>query len=468
MTTTEDWYKNEPYFQLQYPTSLSKVSWYTKGGFKDEYGIEHKSGHEYIIPYWECLNEVEHEHQNTPESYTARYDEMVNGIRRVADPNHKITFVGLALAYHSTEKLAFASYFLNKSNHQPGIPLDFISYHFYARSTNRTDPSAYESFFAQADTFFTKVAGMEEIRKALSPETRTTIDEIGVILPDDNDAHAPMFPPIYWNAAGAMYAYIYGKLSLQGIDVLGESQLVGNPALPHLGLEPQFPSVALLNWTTGYGTARYWVLHMLIHHFQPGDEIVQTDVSFGGAGRNPFCGSIINLEALALECTTPGAVISKIDFASYGTPSGECLHYDVGSCNAANSTAIVEKYCVGKSSCTVPATTPVFGDPCRFTVKHLVVQAECSKGGGMQRNDTGGLYAQGFVDGKTRSRKLLLVNKGNAKVTVGVSGAKGGSFVFVDETTTGQTDEVVESIDSDNIELLPFATGVVYYSSDAR
>ena len=28
-------------------------------------------------------------------------------------------------------------------------------------------------------------------------------------------------------AAGAMYAYIFGHLSLQGIDVLGESQLTG-------------------------------------------------------------------------------------------------------------------------------------------------------------------------------------------------------------------------------------------------
>ncbi|XP_065832516.1 uncharacterized protein [Oscarella lobularis] len=439
------------------------VSWYTKGGFKDEYGTEHQSGHEYTIPYWECLNEVEGEHRNTPESYTARYDEMVTGIRKMADPDHKITFVGLALAGRRTN---FVSYFLNKSNHQPGIPLDFISYHFYAGSSNRTDPNAYEGFFTEADGFFTQVAGIEEIRKSLSPETRTTIDEIGVILPGDNSPNAPMFPPIYWNAAGSMYAYIFGKLSLQGIDVLGESQLVGYPALPKLNLEPQFPSVALLDWTTGRGTARYWVLHMLIHNFQMGDKLVETNVSTSTVtGNNPFCGSILNLDTLQLECTTPGAVISKIDFASYGTPSGSCLHYDVGSCNAANSTAIVEKYCVGKSSCTVPATTPIFGDPCFGTVKHLVVQAECSKGGGIEPNGTTGVYAQGFIDAKTQGKKLLLVNKGNANMTVTVPGAKGGSLVYVDETTIGQTDEVSKTIDADEIELLPFASGVVKFST---
>jgi hypothetical protein len=49
------------------------------------------------------------------------------------------------------------------------------------------------------DDFFTVVSRVEEIRKALSPGTRTTIDEIGVILPDDNDAAAPAFPLIYWS-----------------------------------------------------------------------------------------------------------------------------------------------------------------------------------------------------------------------------------------------------------------------------
>ena len=436
------------------------MSWYTRGGFTDEYGIEHHSGHYYNISYWECLNEVTGEHQNTPESYTARYDEMVSGIRKIADPEHKIKFVGLALG--GGNKSAFIPYFLNKSNHLPDMPLDFISYHYYAGCDNRTDPNSYHVFFSRADGFFDVVEEVEVLRKALSPETRTTIDEIGVILPNDNDPNSPMFPSIYWNAAGSMYAYIFGKLSLQGIDVLGQSQLVGNPALPDLGLGAQFPSVALLNWTTGYGTARYWVLHMLTHYFQPGDDIVETSTSPNAA--NPFCGIVLNLDNLTLECTTPGAVVSKVDFASYGTPSGVCLQYEKGSCDDGNSTAIVERYCLGKRSCTVPATTPIFGDPCEFTEKHLFVQAECSEGGGVQLGSDGGIYAQGFIDAKTRKKKVLLANKGNVKVTVTVPGSSGGIFVYVDETTTGQIEEVSRTLDqSDDIDLLPFAAGTVLF-----
>jgi hypothetical protein len=39
---------------------------------------------------------------------------------------------------------------------------------------------------------------------------------------------------------------------------------------------------------------------------------------------------------------------------------------------------IVEKYCLGRNNCTIPVTTPVFGDPCYGTVKHLSVQATCT------------------------------------------------------------------------------------------
>ena len=102
-----------------------------------------------------------------------------------------------------------------------------ISYHFYATSRSRTEPQDYEAFFPQLDTFTDEIKQIEEIRKSLSPETRTTIDELGIILPDDNTVGAPQFPLIYWNAGAAYYAYAWAKISRQGIDVVGHSQLVG-------------------------------------------------------------------------------------------------------------------------------------------------------------------------------------------------------------------------------------------------
>lgn len=43
-----------------------------------------------------------------------------------------------------------------------------------------------------------------------------------------------------------------------------------------------------------------------------------------------------------LRCP-PGRKISKILFASYGNPSGNCDNYAIGSCDSSNSRAIVEK-----------------------------------------------------------------------------------------------------------------------------
>ena len=152
------------------------VSWYINGGFTDELGMRHESGHHFKIAYWEVLNEPDFEHNTTPEQYTARYDAIVSAIRKVAPG---IKFVGLALALPSTNPRMF-EYFLNPKNHQPGIPLDMISYHFYATPAADQDVESWQyTFFDQADRFLTTTQYIEEIRNRLSPSTQTTVNEIG-------------------------------------------------------------------------------------------------------------------------------------------------------------------------------------------------------------------------------------------------------------------------------------------------
>ncbi|KAH9757093.1 Beta-galactosidase 16 [Citrus sinensis] len=74
-----------------------------------------------------------------------------------------------------------------------------------------------------------------------------------------------------------------------------------------------------------------------------------------------------------------GRKISKILFASYGNPNGNCENYAIGSCHSSNSRAIVEKACLGKRSCTVPVWTEKFyGDPCPGIPKALLVDAQCT------------------------------------------------------------------------------------------
>ncbi|KAF3456617.1 hypothetical protein FNV43_RR01271 [Rhamnella rubrinervis] len=73
-----------------------------------------------------------------------------------------------------------------------------------------------------------------------------------------------------------------------------------------------------------------------------------------------------------------GYVISSIEFASYGTPQGGCQKFSRGNCHAANSLPVVSEACLGRNSCSIKISNPVFGgDPCRHIVKTLAVEARC-------------------------------------------------------------------------------------------
>ncbi|MHB8655770.1 MAG: GH39 family glycosyl hydrolase [Terriglobia bacterium] len=286
------------------------VSWYTQGGFTDEFGQRHESGYHYKIDYWEALNEVDFEHKMTPEFYTALYDAIVTAIHKV-DP--RIKFVGMALAAPGKEP-DFFEYFLNPKNHQPGVPLDMISYHFYANPTpdQKTEDWQY-TFFDQADGFLNVVRYVESIRKRLSPGTQTDLDELGAILPNDNSVPRGAIPKSYWNLCGAMYAYLYVQTARLGIDVVGESQLVGYPT--------QFPSVSMLDWNTGKPNPRYWVLKLIHDNFGPGDKLVESHVSTPSvevqgfitrAGKRKIL--LINKRQQPVELSLPSATGARMEY----------------------------------------------------------------------------------------------------------------------------------------------------------
>ena len=60
------------------------AAWYTQGGFTDELGKFHASGHHYDIRYWEVFNEVDGEHDTTPQQYVERYDAITQAVLKVA------------------------------------------------------------------------------------------------------------------------------------------------------------------------------------------------------------------------------------------------------------------------------------------------------------------------------------------------------------------------------------------------
>jgi hypothetical protein len=126
------------------------LSWYTQGGFTDENGKRHESAHHYKVAYWEVLNEIDLEHQWTPEAYTKFYDAVTQVMRKV-DPEIKFMAVASASPRNHGEMY---EYFLNPANHAPGVPLDFLSYHFYAIPAENEPLSAMQyTFFDQAEGF---------------------------------------------------------------------------------------------------------------------------------------------------------------------------------------------------------------------------------------------------------------------------------------------------------------------------
>jgi hypothetical protein len=244
------------------------VSWYTQGGFTDELGHRHTSNHHYKFQYWEVLNEINGEHRMSAPFYTALYDRITAAVRAV-QPG--IKFVGMG--YGGTDP-RFFDYFFDPRHHQPGTPMDMISYHFYAvPGPNEPGAAQQYSFFDQADHFLDVVSYIQESRQRLAPHTATDVDEIGCISADDLRQGEPghvtrPIPASYWNLCGATYAYVFAGLARRGVEVAGESQLVGYPT--------QFPSVSLLDWNTGKPNARYWVLKLLHTYFGPGDKLVET------------------------------------------------------------------------------------------------------------------------------------------------------------------------------------------------
>lgn len=294
------------------------VGWYTVGGFVDEYGQPHHSGHHYDLPYWEVLNETEH--GLSAELYTELYDAIVTEIRKVSP---RTRFVGLALA--QPEDPNFVRYFLDPANHRPGVPIDMISYHFYVNVPPSETPATWGADgFPQADGFLANVDQIEAVRLELAPHVRTTIDEVGTIASAAATQPNPApLPDAYWNYSGAIYAYLLANLAFKGIDVVGESQLVGYPS--------QFPSVSMVDWTTGLPNARYRVLQLMLEQLRPGCGLVPippsavpaTIFALGVTGRGRRALLVVNKNNDDAVLPLPGAqraIARVVDQTSGGGP----------------------------------------------------------------------------------------------------------------------------------------------------
>ncbi|CAH2064258.1 unnamed protein product [Thlaspi arvense] len=74
-----------------------------------------------------------------------------------------------------------------------------------------------------------------------------------------------------------------------------------------------------------------------------------------------------------------GYVITKIDFADYGNPTGKCQEFRHCNCGAPATLRLVKKNCLGKNTCALFATDKMFGPSHCKGVPKLAVEATCTK-----------------------------------------------------------------------------------------
>lgn len=173
----------------------------------------------------------------------------------------------------------------------------------------------------------------------------------------------------------------------------------------------------------------FFVFAVACEDFPVSDELLmdQSRETYGGIPGS--CVSVRENKNAKLSCPN-GQVIGSIEFASYGTPKGNCSKgFYIRNCHASNSQNKVESQCLQKKSCIVKANNETFGDPCSGNGKRLSVVYTCSGGGngngdGEDNGSSGGYEGSGkkhpvdnnVLDDCEDDEKNLLKDQGFTKI----------------------------------------------------
>jgi len=114
-----------------------------------------------------------------------------------------------------------------------------------------------------------------------------------------------------------------------------------------------------------------------------------------------ICGTASENQIATLTCPS-GNVITAIDFASYGTPSGSCVNGFTKNihCDATTSVSVVSSACLNRAACLVLSNNGAFGDPCGGTKKHLYIKATCGSPRPSAAPSSLGRLLQSPIDGE--------------------------------------------------------------------
>lgn len=287
------------------------VGWYNAGGFTDDLGVFHASGHEHWVPTWEVWNEPKSGAEipgpvpdrraapwMTAERFARLYDQSVEAMRAV-DPT--IQTGGPALgSYPDNDYLR--TFVANEH-----APLDFFSFHFYA-ATDPQEPDAQVLGAVTGDRFLQRVIANRQMLDQLRPGQHIPIwiDEVGF----NEIAHAP------FDLRGAepiSYAFVadtFINAEQQGVAMLDQFHILGNAQLGLLDINSLQPY------------RQYWFYRLLAQLFPPG--LTLYPVSVSGSG-----GALIALAALTPDRQSLRILVANLQVAHAADVNGSGVPHTV-------------------------------------------------------------------------------------------------------------------------------------------
>jgi len=232
------------------------VSWYNKGGFTDDKGQFHASGHTNWVHEWEIWNEPNSGFEipapvaDRPATWMsaqrfARLFDVANWAMRKVDPT--IATGGPTIS--SYPDIPYLRDFITSVQ----SPLDFLTFHYYAVG-KASDTDA--ALFAAADgpRLYDRLVAANQIIASVKPGLPIWIDEVGVNEASYGTVDGRGTSPLSY----AFFTQVFVMAQNEGIALLGQFPLVGTV---------QF---GLLDSTTLKSYRTLWFMQRLAGLFPPG------------------------------------------------------------------------------------------------------------------------------------------------------------------------------------------------------
>jgi hypothetical protein len=340
----------DPSFQ-EFATYMAQlVGWYNKGGFTDQNGVYHKSGHIGWVHTWEIWNEPNSGYEipapvadpaatwMDPVTFARLYSVASTAMRQV-DPT--IVTGGPALSAYPADD------YLQQFITSVTAPLDFLSFHFYAIGDPKTpDPVAFEQI---QENFVHRMQFVRRVLDQTFPGKHVPIwvDEVGY----NEIARLPVDPRGAAPVGCAWLAATFAAAEYQHATMFSQFPFLGNAQL------------ALINSASRQPFVPYWIYQVLAKEFPVGVLIVPI--------QSPDGSGIVGAAGIAPDGTSARIVLANTLVAHPTDINGKGIPREVqvnltaafrSHAPKANALATVWRFDATTSGASMPAThtLPIF------------------------------------------------------------------------------------------------------------